>query len=305
MRNEPLQLRDPEDAAAAAAWVARRTAAAAALDQAAARRAQIAADLTTAPAQNALAAVAAAAGAVAAAQDAVAAVESARQAAEAAADRYAATTLAQAQDALDAATTAVAAELARLLAGSATSVALTATVDGLALRERYRTATATTPPRWDTTTVPFLADAGQAPVDPQIALPVVGDPAQGALLAVLDRLEDRVDAIADLVAAESLHHLVNGNPDRAGSALDIAAAGTVPDDLDVIRTPGPATTSPTGSCCSPRPKRPGSRRHPGSRPRPTRPPRAGPPPCCPTRPPCTSPWRAPTPTRERSATGST
>ena len=58
-----------------------------------------------------------------------------------------------------------------------------------------------------------------------------------ALRSVLDKLDERVDTIADLITAESVHQLVQGNAVRAGGALDIARTGNVPDAFEVIRTP--------------------------------------------------------------------
>ncbi|HVP31742.1 MAG TPA: hypothetical protein VMW35_21535 [Myxococcota bacterium] len=162
-------------------------------------------------------------------------------AADTEARRFEANDLAAAVEAVDAATRDVSTALAQLLRDSAASTSLTAAVDGLALRDRYRAATATTPPTWDHTTIPFPATPGDV-IDPELALPPV-DPTDGSgyrqLLAVLDRLDERVDAVADLTAAESVHQLVAGNTTRSGSSLAVASEGRVPDEFDVIRTPRP------------------------------------------------------------------
>jgi len=56
--------------------------------------------------------------------------------------------------------------------------------------------------------------------------------------ALLDDLADVVDALGDLLLAESVHHLVSGNPLRAGLAADTAGRGDpVPDRFDVTLTP--------------------------------------------------------------------
>ena len=81
----------------------------------------------------------------------------AQTAAPAAAAHFAANDLADARSAVDAATKAVADQLALLLSQASTSTALTATVDGLALRQRYRSALASQPPVWDLATIPFRA----------------------------------------------------------------------------------------------------------------------------------------------------
>ncbi len=64
----------------------------------------------------------------------------------------------------------------------------------------------------------------------------------GAVTAVLDALGDAVDAVADLLLAESVHQIVKGNPDRAAAALDTLNRGegavVAP---DVVRTPRAGT----------------------------------------------------------------
>ena len=109
--------------------------------------------------------------------------------------------MAAAEQELDAAAQAMAAALAQLMSQAQVSASLTASVDGLALRERYRAATATTPPTWNHTTIPFPAFPGDV-IDPQLALPEVGTAEYERLLAVLARLDDCVDAIAALMTAE-------------------------------------------------------------------------------------------------------
>ncbi len=55
---------------------------------------------------------------------------------------------------------------------------------------------------------------------------------------MLDDLVNAVDALGDLLLAESVHHLVGGNPLRAGLAADTIGRGEpVPDRFDVVRTP--------------------------------------------------------------------
>jgi hypothetical protein len=58
-----------------------------------------------------------------------------------------------------------------------------------------------------------------------------------ALDAVHDKLEDTLDAVKDLLLAESAHQLVQGNFDRAGAVLGSVKDAHVPPDLDVIKTP--------------------------------------------------------------------
>lgn len=54
----------------------------------------------------------------------------------------------------------------------------------------------------------------------------------------LAELTDALDAVGDLLLAESVHHLVGGNPLRAGLAADALGRGEdVPDTFEVLRTP--------------------------------------------------------------------
>ncbi|HST42034.1 MAG TPA: hypothetical protein VLK58_21120, partial [Conexibacter sp.] len=60
-------------------------------------------------------------------------------------------------------------------------------------------------------------------------------PAAGAQI---DDLADALDAVGDLLLAESVHHLVGGNAMRAGLSADSLGRGEdVPDRFDVLRTP--------------------------------------------------------------------
>ena len=55
---------------------------------------------------------------------------------------------------------------------------------------------------------------------------------------ILDDITNAIDALGDLLLAESVHHLVGGNPLRAGLAADTIGRGEpVPDRFDVVRTP--------------------------------------------------------------------
>lgn len=242
MKTKDYDLRtiDPEDLAAAQEYADRVAAAAAQLRQAQIRRQQLGDLLHLEPAASRLQAIDLAAQAISTAQGEVDTAQAHADTAVTAAARFQATELATAQAALDAATRAVSDTLAELLKQAQTSAALTALVDGLALRARYATATATSPPTWNHATIPFRADPSDPAIDPQLQFPAVGDSDYAALLAVLDQLDDQVDTVADLVTAESVHQLVQGNPARSGGALDIAATGGVPDEFEVIRTPRPS-----------------------------------------------------------------
>ena len=232
-----IEISEPADDTGTAQWASQRAAAARQLSAAQTKATQLTAALAAPAATAAFDADAKARTATGNAQGDAGRAVAAQAAAQTAAASFAANDLANAQSAVDTATNAVASQLALLLGQASTSTALTATVDGLALRQRYRSALASQPPVWDLATIPLRASPSSTPLDPEITLPAVGDTDYTPLIAVLDRLDDLVDAVADLITAEGVHHLVNGNPARSGAALDIAASGTVPDDLDVIRTP--------------------------------------------------------------------
>jgi hypothetical protein len=94
-------------------------------------------------------------------------------------------------------------------------------VDGLALLKKFN------PPTGDPT-IPW--GVGK--------LPAVGEDHYKACITELESLKDVVDAISDLVIAEAVHHVAQGNPVGAGATLDAIAQGEAPPpDLDVIRTP--------------------------------------------------------------------
>ena len=94
-------------------------------------------------------------------------------------------------------------------------------VDGLALLQKFK------------------APTGEARIPWGIGkLPAEGEDNYKACIAELKELEDAVDAISDLVIAESVHHVAQGNPMRAGATLEAIAEGEAPPpELEVIRTP--------------------------------------------------------------------
>ncbi|GAB2892343.1 hypothetical protein GCM10027074_70620 [Streptomyces deserti] len=68
--------------------------------------------------------------------------------------------------------------------------------------------------------------------------PVVPPGDREAVAPLLDDLADALDAVGDLVLAESVHQLVGGNPIRAGLTADTLGRGEdVPDTCRVLRTP--------------------------------------------------------------------
>jgi hypothetical protein len=104
--------------------------------------------------------------------------------------------------------------------GTSEAVAPNDVVDGLALLRR------------------FHADPDELWSSP--GLPAGGD--RDKLETALGRLDDALDAVADLTLAESVHQLLRGNTLRAGATLDAIARGdTPPPELDVVRTPRAGT----------------------------------------------------------------
>lgn len=82
-----------------------------------------------------------------------------------------------------------------------------------------------------------LWQAGKIPFG-QRGLPDENSPHGSALKAQLNQLVTVVDAVSDLVTAESVYQLAQGNELRAGATLDaIATADTPPPEPDIIRTP--------------------------------------------------------------------
>jgi hypothetical protein len=103
-------------------------------------------------------------------------------------------------------------------AGSSASAAgIDRVVDGLSLLQMWRTAT-----------IPFGKEG----------LPATGTPEHEAILAELAALGDAIDAIGDATIAESVYQVLQGNPLRAGAALDWVSGGDSPlPELEVVRTP--------------------------------------------------------------------
>jgi hypothetical protein len=77
-----------------------------------------------------------------------------------------------------------------------------------------------------------------------LALPGADEVIATAITDTVEQLIDIADAVADLAMAESVHHIVMGNPDRAAGVLESYTKGNYPQEPDVIRTPrsGPTLT---------------------------------------------------------------
>ncbi len=66
------------------------------------------------------------------------------------------------------------------------------------------------------------------------------DPANGARQAIItevERLQDTLDAIADLSLAESVFQVTQGNHERAGAMLKALSEGNAPPEPEIVRTP--------------------------------------------------------------------
>lgn len=64
----------------------------------------------------------------------------------------------------------------------------------------------------------------------------------GAITAAVNHIIDIADAVADLGMAESVHHVVMGNYDRAAGVLEAYSKGNYPQEPDVTRTPRSGAT---------------------------------------------------------------
>ena len=83
---------------------------------------------------------------------------------------------------------------------------------------------------WDATTIPFGHTT--------LVFPAPNSEEFTHLDTQLQALDEMVDAVSDVMVAESVYHVVQGNPLRAGATLDAIATGEMPPpELEVVRTP--------------------------------------------------------------------
>lgn len=68
-------------------------------------------------------------------------------------------------------------------------------------------------------------------------LPTTPSEPANAIMAEIDRLADAMDSLGDLMMAESVHQVAQGNYDRARSVLQALGEGEVPPVPDVVATP--------------------------------------------------------------------
>ena len=103
--------------------------------------------------------------------------------------------------------------------GPPEAVAARAVVDGLALHTAWKAGE---------------VDAGDAALFGGAA-PSAAE--RAAVAAELRRLDETIDAVTDLLTAESVYQVVNGNPSGANASLDAMAKGTRPPDPAVAHGP--------------------------------------------------------------------
>ena len=73
-------------------------------------------------------------------------------------------------------------------------------------------------------------------------LPAPGTADRDSLTTAINRLDDAINAVADLALSESVHQLIRGNLLRAGATLDSIARGdTPPADIEIVDTPRSGT----------------------------------------------------------------
>jgi len=68
-------------------------------------------------------------------------------------------------------------------------------------------------------------------------LPQAGTAEANAIAQEVDRLRDALDAVSDLMLAESVHQSVQGNVTRTHAALQALTSPEVPPEPDIVRTP--------------------------------------------------------------------
>ena len=108
--------------------------------------------------------------------------------------------------------------------GPAELVAAGNVVDGLALRQAWNQQAGNRP-------------AGSQPTPVFPGLPALSPAQVTGFQAALNALNDAVDALADVLTAESVFQTVRGNPAASAASLDAMAAGVLPPVPEVTRSP--------------------------------------------------------------------
>ena len=70
-----------------------------------------------------------------------------------------------------------------------------------------------------------------------MGLPAPGTAAAQAVVREIDRLHDAIDALSDVLLAESVHQAVQGNLTRTKAALDAMTSPESPPEPEIVRTP--------------------------------------------------------------------
>jgi hypothetical protein len=70
-----------------------------------------------------------------------------------------------------------------------------------------------------------------------VGLPAPGDPAQDAVVAMLESIDDMLSGLSDVSIAESVFQIMRGNYGRVGGILDAVSRGEHPPDPDIVMTP--------------------------------------------------------------------
>jgi hypothetical protein len=78
--------------------------------------------------------------------------------------------------------------------------------------------------------LPYPYDVPGLPPDPN-------SPQAASIQKEVTRLGDSLDAVADLLLAESVYHLAQGNFERSGASLQTLAEGGMPPDPEIAKTP--------------------------------------------------------------------
>src|SRR6185436_5246532 len=103
-------------------------------------------------------------------------------------------------------------------------------VDGLVLQRKWQSAF-NSGPNAAARLLTLFREGKKQPAQPEL------DRSGVALEAELNLLSDTVDAVSEVLLAESVYHAVQGNPLRTASTLDAVAGGAPPPELEVMRTP--------------------------------------------------------------------
>lgn len=113
-------------------------------------------------------------------------------------------------------------------------VAVTNVVDGVRLRE----ISTESPDRVDDALTRGPKELGSPDGRYLLTWPAPSAEERAGVWAALRALDTLYDAVADLLLAESVHQLVQGNPERSAAALDALGGGeALPPEPDVVRTP--------------------------------------------------------------------